>query len=39
VQAVAAELGLTRERVRQIELGTLRKLSAQGGLRELREAA
>jgi RNA polymerase primary sigma factor len=39
VQAVAAELGVTRERVRQIELGTLRRLSAQRGLRELREAA
>jgi RNA polymerase primary sigma factor len=39
VQAVAGELGLTRERVRQIELGTLRSLSAQGDLRELREAA
>jgi RNA polymerase primary sigma factor len=39
VQAVAGELGLTRERVRQIELGTLRKLSAQGRLRALREAA
>jgi RNA polymerase primary sigma factor len=39
VQAVAGELGLTRERVRQIELSTLRGLSAQGGLRELREAA
>lgn len=39
VQAVAGELGLTRERVRQIELGTLRRLSAHGGLRELREAA
>ncbi len=39
VQAVAGELGLTRERVRQIELGTLRRLLAQGGLAELREAA
>jgi RNA polymerase primary sigma factor len=39
VQAVAGELGLTRERVRQIELGTLRRLSAQGGLRAMREAA
>jgi RNA polymerase primary sigma factor len=39
VQDIAGELGLTRERVRQIELGTLRKLSAQGTLRELREAA
>ena len=39
VQAIAGELGLTRERVRQIELSTLRRLSAQGGLRELREAA
>jgi RNA polymerase primary sigma factor len=39
VQAVAGELGLTRERVRQIELSTLRSLSAQGDLRELREAA
>jgi RNA polymerase primary sigma factor len=39
VQDVAGELGLTRERVRQIELGTLRSLSAQGDLRELREAA
>ena len=35
----ATELGLTRERVRQIELGTLRSLSASGVLRELREAA
>jgi RNA polymerase primary sigma factor len=39
VQAVAGELGLTRERVRQIELGTLRRLLARGGLAELREAA
>jgi RNA polymerase primary sigma factor len=39
VQDVAGQLGLTRERVRQIELGTLRSLSAQGDLRELREAA
>ena len=39
VQDVAGELGLTRERVRQIELGTLRSLSAQRDLRELREAA
>jgi RNA polymerase primary sigma factor len=39
VQDVAGELGLTRERVRQIELGTLRSLSAQGDLRLLREAA
>lgn len=39
VQAVATELGLTRERVRQIELGTLRRLSVQGGLAEQRVAA
>jgi RNA polymerase primary sigma factor len=39
VQAAADELGLTRERVRQIELGTLRRLGTQGGLRVLREAA
>jgi RNA polymerase primary sigma factor len=39
VQAIAGELGLTRERVRQIELSTLRRLSTQGGLSKLREAA
>jgi RNA polymerase primary sigma factor len=39
IQATAAELGLTRERARQIELGTLRRLRAHGCLRELREAA
>jgi RNA polymerase primary sigma factor len=39
VQAVARELGLTRERVRRIEIDTLRKLAAHGTLRELPEAA
>ena len=39
VQAVATELGLTRERVRQIELGTLRSLSTSGALHGLGEAA
>jgi RNA polymerase primary sigma factor len=39
VQAVATELGITRERVRQIELGSLRRLSAQDGLAGLRPAA
>jgi RNA polymerase primary sigma factor len=39
VQAVARELGVTRERVRQIELGTLRSLSGQRAIRQLREAA
>jgi RNA polymerase primary sigma factor len=39
VQAVARELGLARERVRQIEIATLRGLSAQSELLELKVAA
>ena len=39
VQAVAGELGLARERVRQIELATLRRLSSQVRLHAVREAA
>jgi RNA polymerase primary sigma factor len=39
VQSVALELGLTRERTRQIELSAIRELSAQGGLIEFHEAA
>jgi DNA-directed RNA polymerase sigma subunit (sigma70/sigma32) len=39
VQAVGQEPGLARERVRQIEMATLRGLSAQSELRELKVAA
>ena len=39
IQSVASELGLTRERVRQIELACLRALSAETGLANLRAAA
>jgi RNA polymerase primary sigma factor len=39
VQRVALELGLTRERIRQIEISALRELSSQVGLVEFHEAA
>jgi RNA polymerase primary sigma factor len=39
VATVAGELGLSRERVRRIEQGTLRQLSSQSELGSLREAA
>ena len=39
VESVARELGLTRERVRQIEVGTIRRLGAKRDLWTLREAA